>query len=219
MQIPTIIMAGGKGERFNFDKIKSEYQEKPLLLLGNKYIIEYIIDAALNSKHINRVIVAISPFTPQTKFIINAKKLSIELVETPGIDYHSDISFVIKKLKLGIIMTIVADIPLIKPEIIDEIIDKYFILNKPALSVMADVKLFSKHGSNPTITFQSDDGQKNLVPLGINIIDGRFIEQLEIEQATYISDRVELIYNINIVDDYFQLKEFFNKIEKQKEDK
>ena len=214
MQIPAIIMAGGKGERFNFNKIKYEYQEKPLLLLGNRYIIEYIIDAALNAKYINRVIVATSPFTLHTKSIITAKKLSIELVETPGMDYHSDISFVVKKLKLEIIITIVADIPLIKSEILDEIIDKYFILNKPALSVMADFNLFSQHGLNPTITFQSDDNQKTLVPLGINIIDGRLIEQPELDQAIFHNERGELLYNINTVDDYFQLKKFFNKIER-----
>lgn len=47
------------------------------------------------------------------------------------------------------------------------------------------------------ITFQSDDGQKNLVPLGINSIDGYLIKQPEINQAIFISERVELIYNIN----------------------
>ena len=58
------------------------------------------------------------------------------------------------------------------------------------------------------ITFQSDDGQKNLVPLGINSIDGYSIKQPEINQAIFISERVELIYNINIFDDNFQIKNF-----------
>ena len=58
------------------------------------------------------------------------------------------------------------------------------------------------------ITFQSDDGQKNLVPLGINSIDGYLIKQPEINQAIFISERVELIYNINIFYDYFLLKKF-----------
>jgi len=61
------------------------------------------------------------------------------------------------------------------------------------------------------ITFQSDDGQKNLIPLGINSIDGYLIKQTEMDQAIFISERVELIYNINIFDDDFQLKKFFNK--------
>lgn len=214
MQIPAIIMAGGKGKRFDFDSIKSEYREKLLLQLGGKYLIEYIIDAALTSKRINRVIFAVSPHTPCTKSIIMVKKPSIEFIETPGAGYHSDISYIIKTLKLGITITIVADIPLIKPEILDEIIEQYFILKKPALSVMADVKLFTQYGLTPTISFQSDDSKKNLVPLGINIIDGRLIDQSKLDQAIFISDRVELIYNINTVNDYFQLKKIFDKLEK-----
>ncbi|MFW9971430.1 MAG: NTP transferase domain-containing protein [Candidatus Odinarchaeota archaeon] len=213
MQIPVIIMAGGKGKRFNFDIIKSKYQEKPLLLLDNKYMIEYVIEAVLNAKNINKVIIGISPFTPQTKSILNAKKLSIEIIDTPGIDYHSDISFVIKKLKFEITMIIAADIPLIKPEFLDEIIDKYFLFEKPALSVMAHLSLFEQNGLKPTNIVDLDEYCKNLVPLGINIIDGRLIEEPELNQAILISEKEELLYNINTVEDYFRLIKYCKKRE------
>ena len=206
MQIPAIIMAGGKSKRFNFEKINSKYQEKSLLTIRGKSLIEYIIDAALACKKINKVIVAVSPYTPNTKSLITSRSQLIEIIDTPGAGYHSDILFIVKALKLGISITIVADLPLIKPEILDEIIEQYFVLKKSALSVMADVKLFNQHGLTPTIIFKSENGQKNLVPLGINVIDGRFIDQPELNQAIFISKRVELIYNINTVDDYIQLK-------------
>lgn len=205
-------MAGGKGSRFNFNNIELEYREKLLLPLGGRFLIEYVIDALLASKNINKRIIAVSPFTPHTKSIIEAINPPIELIKTPGAGYHSDIKFIIQQLKLGITMTIAADIPLIKPEILDEIIDKYFILKRPALSVMADIKLFAEYGLTPTIIFQSDKSQKNVIPLGINIIDGNAIDQQKLDQAILISERVELIYNINTVDDYFQLKKFFIKI-------
>ncbi|MFX1364319.1 MAG: NTP transferase domain-containing protein [Promethearchaeota archaeon] len=212
MQIPAIIMAGGKGERFNFDKVKSKYQEKLLLQFNNRFMIEYAIEATLNAKNINKVIIALSPFTPQTKSVLEKKKMSIILIETPGINYHSDLLFVIKKLNLEVVITIAADIPLIKPKILDEIINKYFILSRPALSVMAEIKLFSQYGLKPTIIFQSDDKQNNLVPLGINIIDGRLIGQPELDQAIFISEQEELLFNINTIDDFYQLKKFNNRI-------
>ena len=134
--------------------------------------------------------------------------------EKLGVGYHFDVQFIIKNLKLEITMTIVADLPLIKPEIIDEIIEKYFIFNKPALSVTIDAKSFAQHGLTPTITFQSNYGQKSLVPLGINVIDGRLIDQPKLDEAIFISERLELMYNINTVDDYFQLIKYFNKKEK-----
>lgn len=218
MKIPAIILAGGKGTRFNFNNIEAEYKEKLLLPLGNKYVIEYVIDAVSNANNINRVIVAVSPFTQQTKSIIKEKRLPIELIDTPGKGYILDLKYVIKTLKLRITMTIVADIPLIRPEVLDDIIEKYFILNKPALSVMAEFKLFSQHGLRPTHILQSENSQKKLIPLGINIIDGQFIEQSEIEQVIYISDQVELLYNINTIGDYFQLIKFFNKNENYNKD-
>jgi adenosylcobinamide-phosphate guanylyltransferase len=135
--------------------------------------------------------------------------LPIELIETPGAGYHSDLKFIIKKLKLGITMTVVADIPLIKPDILDEIINLYFILNKPALTVMADMRLFNQHGLTPTIVFPSENDQKKLIPVGINVINGDAIDQQELDQAILISEWIELIYNINTIDDYFKLKKKF----------
>ncbi len=212
MQIPAILMAGGKGTRFDFNKIKSKYQEKLLLPLGEKYLIEHVIDAIKASKNINRLIIAVSPSTPQTKSYIAANIESIELIETPGVDFHSDLLFITNKMKLGITIMIAADIPLIKPEIIDDIIENYFILNKPALAVMADINLFNKYGLTPTIIFKSEDGKKKLVPLGINIIDGHMIDnQKEIEQTIYMTERAELLHNINSIDDFTKLIKLFGK--------
>jgi len=209
MQIAAIIMAGGKSSRFDFNKIEIEYQEKLLLPLGGKYLIEYVINAILATKSINKLVIAISSFTPHTKSIIKMLNLPIELIETPGAGYHSDLKFIIKKLKLGITMTVVADIPLIKPDILDEIINKYFKLNKPALTVMTDMRLFIQHGLTPTIVFPSENDQIKLIPVGINVINGDTIDQQELDQAILISEWVELIYNINTIDDYSKLKKIF----------
>ena len=209
MQIAAIIMAGGKSSRFNFNKMELDYQAKLLLPLEGKFLIEYVIDAILASKNINKRIIAVSPFTPHTKSIIKTLNLPVELIETPGAGYHSDLKFIIKKFKLGITMTVVADIPLIKPEILDEIINKYFLLNKLALTVMVDAKIFTQHRLTPTIIFQSENNQKKLIPVGINIINSDAIDQQELDQAILISERVELMYNINTNEDYFQLKKFF----------
>ncbi len=205
MQIPVIIMAGGKSNRFNFNNINIKYREKPLLPYKNKYIIEHIIDGLLNSNNINRVIVAVSPHTPHTKIILKKRKLPIELLNTPGRDYHFDIVYIIKSLNLNITMTISADLPLIKPYLIDDIIEQYFILNKPALSLMSSIDIFNKYKLKPTCTFKTKRNEKVLVPLGINIIDGRLIDQKDLEQAIVIVKDKEFLFNINTIDDYYKL--------------
>lgn len=204
-------MAGGKSKRFNFDKVDSEFREKTLLRFKERYLIDHIIDATLATRGINRIIIAVSPFTPHTKSILELKKHNIEVMDTPGTGYHEDLSYIIKTLKLGVTMTIAADIPLIKSNILDNIIKKYFIFKKPALAVMANLDLFKKYGLTATIKLESKDSKKELVPLGINIIDGSLIDENELRQALYISRKVELIYNINTTEDYFQLRKIFNK--------
>ena len=217
MRIPAVIMAGGKGTRFDFNALKLKNGEKLLLQLGKKTIIEHVIDAASKSKYINRVILAYSKYTLQTKNIIETKYNDVVLFKTPGKGYHFDLSSIIKALDLGLLITIVGDIPLIKTEIIDDIIETFFKLNKPSVAVMTDISNFNKVGLSPTYPFQSEDGNKKIITLGINIFDGSLINQEEeLEQAIILSDKVELLYNINKINDYYQLRNYFNELKKKK---
>ncbi len=216
MKIPVVIMAGGKAKRFEFDNIKLKYKEKTLLPFKNKYLIEHIIDTVLNSYNVSKVFIAVSSHTFQTKSVIETMKYPIHLINTPGIDYHFDLKYIINTLNLNIIMTISADLPLINSKIIDFIIDKYFILKKPALTLMANIDSFNQYGLKPTTIFKTKKREIELIPLGINIIDGRLIEQKKIEQITIISDQKELLFNINTISDYYKLLSFQEKNNSEK---
>ena len=214
MEISSVIMAGGKGTRFDFKKLDCKFNEKLLLPLGDKCLIDYVIEAINASKYVNRLIIAISPFTPNLKSILKSKYKKIELFETPGIGYHSDLKYVIKKFNLGITLTIAADIPLITTNIIDEIIENYIKSKKPSLSVMSNVKLFHFYGLKPTMTIKLKYRRKKLVPLGVNIIDGKMIDLPQIKEIKHICNHKELLYNTNTLEDYFQLKKFFKQMKK-----
>ena len=210
MQISAIIMAGGKGKRFNFDEINTKYDEKLLLKVQNKFIIEYIINALRASEKINRIVVSVSPHSIYTKRKISSKYESIEVINTPGKGFHADLKFIIKKLGLKITLIISGDLPLIKTEIIDKIIIKFIDLKRPALSVMTKADLFKKQGLNPTIIIFNENFNEELVPLGINIINGDYIDQDEIDQAIMISEDPRLFYNINTTRDLEQLIVFID---------
>ena len=211
MQISAIIMAGGKGTRFDFKQVKSKYQEKLLLKVEKKFIIEHVINAVNASNKIDRVILAVSPYSKNTKNIVNKKYKSIEVIETPCRGFHADLKYIIKKLIIKTTLIISGDLPLIKPKIIDDIICKFYNLKKPALSVMARADLFKKYGLTPTMTFFHEKFQEELVPLGINIIDGNYIDQNEIDQVILKNENPRLLYNINTIDDFKQLKIYINK--------
>ncbi|MCP8320370.1 MAG: NTP transferase domain-containing protein [archaeon] len=190
MGITALIMAGGKGVRMKYQG------EKPLTKIGNKSFIEHVIDALKNAKKVDRMIVAVSKHTPQTAK--RANDLSIEVIKTSGKDYILDLREAIKKLKLKHVITVSADIPLLKGKTIDKIIEHYEICGKPVMAVMVPAERFENLGVSIDLILNHKG--KRLVPAGINVLDGDKVEkegfEKELEQEILIIDSEELV-NIN----------------------
>ena len=191
MGITALILAGGKGTRMGL------HEEKPLLKVGGKSMIEHVLTALKNAEKINEIIVAVSKHTPRTaKFL---EKFPIKILETPGEGYVSDIRYAIKRLKPDTVLTISADLPLITGRMIDLIIEKYIQCNKPALTVT--VPLESKERLGLRGEYVLEAGSRRLVPAGINVIDGRRIDEGELEEEILVIDDEEVAVNVNTPQD------------------
>lgn len=231
--IVAVIMAGGKSSRFNFDKIKLDIREKALLPVdisktnsSNINIIDLIIKTVIDSSKITeicKIIVAVSNHTPKTTEYLQKMQLpEIEIMNTPGISYHSDLQFIAKELKPVILLVLNCDTPLIKSNYIKEIIHYFHYpqsskvnskinsnIKKSALTVMSPLSLFEKSGITPSYIETLDNGQK-LVPIGINMIDADFIKNGEfIDQNILTLNYEELLYNINDIKNYFKFLEYY----------
>lgn len=188
--VTALVMAGGKGSRMNFDG------EKPLIKINNQPMVMYVINALNKSKKIKDIIVATSKNTPKTDEFL--KKQGIKTILTPGKNYVDDLQYIISNFKLeDVLITITADLPLIKSDIIDQVIEKYEKSSKPAMSVMIPVDFFKKYDLNPTSVFE------NLVPSGLNIL--RSINKTQDEEVL-ILEKIELAVNINTCEDINLLK-------------
>ena len=91
-----------------------------------------------------------------------------------------------------VIMTIVADLPFIAGEQIDDVLDNYYKRGKPAMCVSVPASLFKKYRITPTLVY------KGLVPTGVNLLLANNEEQ---DQSIYESHNVELAFNINTLND------------------
>jgi len=204
--IIAVLMAGGKGKRLNSDT------EKPLFKFKDKPLIEYVLKNLKNSKYIEKIVVAISPHTPETNHFL-AKKSSFNngnekivgfniyndyhnFLETPGYGYLEDLSFLLsgfeKKSKKDVLLFINADLPFVSSMIIDKVLEEYFKNDAPAMSVLVPVTVFEKHGIEPSYVFN------DLVPSGVNILISQNKVQVEEE---LIIPKIELALNINSIDD------------------
>jgi len=188
MTVSALIMAGGKGTRMN------SLEEKPLIEICGKPVIEYVLSALKNAKKIDDIYVAVTERTPKTA--LHAEKLQTKIVTTPGKDYVSDMGYATQTLKLGKFLAIAADLPLITGEIIDQIVKRYENCGKPALTVAIPIETKIKMGMSSEYSFKMDN--KDVVPTGINIIDGnkRYGDEW-LDQDIFLLDQIELAININ----------------------
>jgi adenosylcobinamide-phosphate guanylyltransferase len=190
MGVVALVMAGGKGTRMRIP------EEKPLVKVCGKPVIEYVLAALKDAKKIDSVIVATSSYTPKTTQLM--KQLGVQVIETPGKDYVFDMGYVVQTLKLGVFLAIAADLPLVKGEMIDLVVERYERCGKPALTVAVPLETKAKLGMCIGYSFKTDD--IDVVPVGINVINGhkRYGDEW-LDQDICLMDRQELAVNINTV--------------------
>jgi adenosylcobinamide-phosphate guanylyltransferase len=201
MGVTALVMAGGKGTRMELS------EEKPLLQVGGKPVIEHVLKALKNAKKVSSIVVAVSDYTPKTAKLL--PKYPVSVIKTPGKEYVSDMGYAVRTLSLQTVLAIGADLPLIKSEVIDDIVEHYQRCGKPALSVVVSMETKAKLGLGGKYGFELNG--KHVVPAGINMIDGRRIDEKELDEEIYVSDRKEVAVNINTVQELRIAEELFEK--------
>ena len=187
MVVTALVMAGGKGTRMKLS------EEKPLLQVGDKPVIEHVITALRNAKKVNSVVVAVSDYTPKTAEAM--RRFPVSVIKTPGKEYVYDMGYAVRTLGLQTVLAVGADLPLITSEVIDEVVEYYERCGKPALSVVVPMETKAQLGFSGKYGFELNG--KHVVPAGINMIDGRRIDEEELDQEICVLDRKEVALNIN----------------------
>jgi len=201
MTVTALIMAGGKGTRMVLP------EEKPMLLVGGKPVIEHVIKALKDAKKVDSIVVAVSDYTPKTAKYLET--IPVTLLKTPGKEYVYDMAYAVKTLKLETVLAVPADMPLLTANIIDDVIEQYIRCNKPALAVAVPVETKQKLGMRLSYSFEYDG--KYVVPAGINVNDGTRIYEDELDQAIYIVDLPEIAININTIEELSTAEKEFAK--------
>jgi adenosylcobinamide-phosphate guanylyltransferase len=197
--LDAIVMAGGFGQRLGMG-------EKPCVELLGKPLISYVIDTLRATEDIDRVFVAVSPVTPKTEIMIQERYSGeIRVIRTFGGNYVGDMIYAVETAQTaGPVMIIMSDIPLVDPEIISSVIEKYREAGKPALSVYVPINICKGAGIRPDTVFNKDG--KLIVPTGINILDSSQIRN-EQEDFNLILENPRLAINVNTVEDLQRCKD------------
>jgi adenosylcobinamide-phosphate guanylyltransferase len=185
--------------------------EKPLLEISGKTMLQHIIQALKHCSSVDRIVVASTSRTPATTAA--AEKLGAGTIITPGDGFEEDMRFAVRRLSLAEVLVISADLVFITPSLIEEAIRKYRESGKPALAVMAPPELYEKFGSNPAYMFEVNG--RMLLPVGINIINGKRIDEGTLEQTELVIGSEDAPINVNTPNEL----DFARKTQPKPEDK
>ena len=191
-----LIMAGGKGTRMqsNQEKLLLEYK-KPLIL--------HVIDALKNSNCFEKIIAVTSPNSPQTHKILT--KNDIEVLETLGENFVTDLNYVLKKLDDYVFVTS-GDLPLLDGNIVKQIVDT---ANPEKIwTSIITTKIFqSSLNLEPEciVSFNEEDH----VHTGISIVNASKIKNFDsVEEDYLIINDKRVCLNVNTKTDFELLGSF-----------
>jgi adenosylcobinamide-phosphate guanylyltransferase len=192
-------MAGGFGSRLGMG-------EKPCVELLGKPLISYVIDVLVRTESIEDIYVAVSPATPNTaSFVENEYDGTVQVIPTGGGNYVGDMVYAVKVAGITEpLLILMADLPLLTPELLEKVIDEYNVCGKPAMSIFSPIYVCKSLGIRPDTVFNWDG--KLIVPSGINILDGSNVDH-EQDYVSFVLENIEIALNINTPEDLKKCKD------------
>ena len=184
----ALIIAGGKGTRMNSS------EEKPMLGVGNRSMISYVLEALRNSNCFDKIIGLVSKNTPRTAhFLANN---NVQVAFSSGTDYVKDLNYALQLLKPNKVFIISSDLPLMDSDTIKNIVDSFDRCKKPCLIVAVSKSLVDELGISTDYSFEYDGN--DVCHSGVSIIDSSKISGFEtIDEELLVMDKPQLALNVN----------------------
>ncbi len=185
----ALVMAGGKGTRMGFCGV-----EKPMIEVGGVYTVERVVNALKESKNIDRILVSVSPNTPDTERYL--KEIGVETIRTSGEDYVEDLHDSFNILTGKYVLTCPSDMPLLRPYTVDAFVD-YFLKNPDdSMTAIIEEDVVTNSGFTPSFDFEYEG--KKWVISGMNIMDRqKILSNVVLNYSYFMTDWVDLAINMN----------------------
>lgn len=184
----ALINAGGKGTRMGPCGI-----EKPMQMIGGRHVVQRVVDAMCGAKGIGRVLVSVSPNTPETEAYL--RSVGVETIRTSGEDFMMDLHESLSVMDGDYVMTSPSDIPLMTSSVIDYTLER-FRPEMESMIVLVKAGIVREMGIVPSYTRDIDGEEWVLSGLSVmdrkGILEGRYLNEYCLK-----TDWKELAVNVN----------------------
>lgn len=203
------LMCGGKGSRL--DTLVAI--EKPLLRLTGCTMIDLVIEALVKSEQFDKVLALPSRNTPKTSRYLSTHPYTslqaIDVIETDGVSYSSDLSSIVCKLKPRKLFVVSADLPLLNPKIVQKVVARC-LPGIPCVSIVLEKLFVESFGIKPSIVTYV--GKKEYCYSGITVLDSsKVCNEPCLEDHYVVMNNVELAVNVNTIKEFKIAKELLNR--------
>ena len=184
----ALINAGGKGTRMGHTGT-----EKPMLPIGGVPVVKRVVDAMNASSFIDRVLVSVSPNTPETEKYL--KSCGVETICTSGDDFMMDMRESFGRLNGDYVTVCPSDMPLLTSGIVDACISEF----EPKMqSMVVMVRADIVRGLGITPSYECDVGGQMYVLSGLSVMDRRATLAGEyLNEHRLLTEYRELAVNVN----------------------
>jgi len=172
--------------------------EKPLLKLKGRAMIDRVLHALVGSGQFEKIVTIPSINTPKTNTFIRNHYYSlepIEIVETGGISYSTDLSVAVCKFKPARVFVVSADLPLLNSKIVQNIVVRCLPSN-PCVSILLEKLFVESIGIKPSIV--TVIRRKGYCHSGITILDSSKVNrEFSLAEHYIVMNEKELAVNVN----------------------
>lgn len=192
-RVSAVVTAGGKGTRLAELK-----QEKPLVKISGRPIIDYVLEALRGSKEVSEIVVSVSQATPMTER--HVESLGYRFVRTPGAGYVEDLRYAMYLITTPYVLVVPADMPLLRSESIDHVVTAFYRSKKSSIVVGVPEDVFQKANSRTDPTVVMVMNGERAVPCGISIVDrDLMLEGKYLDEAYMVTDLMDFAINVNTI--------------------
>jgi GTP:adenosylcobinamide-phosphate guanylyltransferase len=189
------LMCGGRGTRMGI----APETEKPLLKLKGSTMIDRVLHALVGSGQFEKIVAIPSINTPKTNTFIRNHYYSslepIDVVETGGISYSTDLSVAVCKFKPARVFVVSADLPLLNSKIVQNVVVRCLSSN-PCVSILVEKLFVESIGIKPSIV--TVIRRKGYCHSGITILDSSKVNRgFSLAEHYIVMNEKELAVNVN----------------------
>jgi GTP:adenosylcobinamide-phosphate guanylyltransferase len=188
-RLSAVVIAGENG-----CKTQREDQETAMISALGRPLIDYVLVALRGSREVSEVIVSVTGSTPLTESHVRSR--GYQSISVPGMGYDADLHHVLSLLSTPYVLTVAANLPLLRSESIDDVVSAFYRSKRSSLLVGVPTDEVQEAIIEPTMI--KDMNGVKAIPCGISVIDRSLrINNSYLDASYLVSDLEDFAVDVN----------------------